>query len=123
MGRLDDKVAFVTGGTRGLGEAICRALAAEGAQVAVTGRTEADGQKVAQSIRDAGGRAEYVALDLSQEERVQGAILQAVEAFGKLTSWSTMLHPQSSSPDRQPVTSPKRPTAPSPRSRPRIGAR
>jgi NAD(P)-dependent dehydrogenase (short-subunit alcohol dehydrogenase family) len=84
MGRLDDKVAFVTGGTRGLGEAISRALAAEGAKVAVTGRTEADGQKVAQSIRDAGGVAEFISLDLSNEEWVEGAIAQTIETFGKL---------------------------------------
>lgn len=84
MGRLDNKVAFVTGGTRGLGEAISRALAANGAKVAVTGRNEGDGQKVAQSIKDAGGQAEYVSLDLSKEEWVEGAIQQTVEIFGEL---------------------------------------
>ena len=52
---LRGKVALVTGGSRGIGAATCRALAASGAKVAVNGRDEAAIQAVVASIRDAGG--------------------------------------------------------------------
>jgi NAD(P)-dependent dehydrogenase (short-subunit alcohol dehydrogenase family) len=57
---------------------------AEGASVAVTGRTESDGERVAKTVREAGGRAEFVRLDLSSEASVQEAIGRTVAEFGKL---------------------------------------
>jgi NAD(P)-dependent dehydrogenase (short-subunit alcohol dehydrogenase family) len=84
MGRLDGKVALVTGSTRGLGRVIAGALAAEGAAVAVTGRTTDDGTRVAREILDAGGTAEYVPLDLAEEGSVQAAATSTVARFGKL---------------------------------------
>ena len=50
MDRLKDKIALVTGGTRGLGEAISMALAKEGAKVAVTGRNAEGGERVEKEI-------------------------------------------------------------------------
>jgi meso-butanediol dehydrogenase / (S,S)-butanediol dehydrogenase / diacetyl reductase len=84
VGRMDSKVALVTGSTRGLGEAIARRFAAEGAAVVVTGRSIDDGQRVAKEIDAAGGRAEYVPFDLASEESVRTALDTAVELFGGL---------------------------------------
>jgi NAD(P)-dependent dehydrogenase (short-subunit alcohol dehydrogenase family) len=84
VGRLDDKVAIITGSTRGLGEAMARRFALEGASVLVTGRTEHDGEKVASEIRDGGGKAAYTYLDQGDEDSVRLAMDKAVEIFGKL---------------------------------------
>ena len=63
MGRLDGRVAWVTGGGRGIGRAIALALAADGAAVAVSSRTDAELQVVAGEIGRVGGRALAVAAD------------------------------------------------------------
>lgn len=83
-GRLGGKRAVVTGSTRGLGEAIAVMFGAEGAHVAVCGRSAEDGARVVGSIVEAGGRAEYIRLDLSDEQSVQQAIDRAAELFGGL---------------------------------------
>ena len=82
MGRLDGKVALVTGGTRGLGEAIARALASNGAQVVVTGRTESSGTRVADEIVASGGNASFARLELADEHSVIAAVDHTIETFG-----------------------------------------
>ena len=84
MDRLKDKVALVTGSTRGLGRAIATMFGEQGAKVAVTGRTAADGTKVVKAIRDAGGIAEFIRLDLADEQSVKDAMDKVVSVFGKL---------------------------------------
>ena len=64
--RLEGKVALVSGSTRGIGRSIAQMFAAEGAKVAVTGRTKERGQKVVDLIRGAGGEAEFFELDVSR---------------------------------------------------------
>jgi NAD(P)-dependent dehydrogenase (short-subunit alcohol dehydrogenase family) len=84
--RLEDKVALVTGSTRGIGRAIAVRFAREGAKVVVTGRTEDAGRDVEREIRDAGGEAIYVRTDMAQEDDVVAAVRAAVDTFGKLTT-------------------------------------
>jgi NAD(P)-dependent dehydrogenase (short-subunit alcohol dehydrogenase family) len=82
--RLDGKVALVSGSTRGIGRTIAEMFAREGAKVAVTGRTVDRGEKVVAGIREAGGDAEFFALDINSEDSVRGVIEGTVERFGKL---------------------------------------
>ncbi len=63
--RLEDRGALVTGSTDGIGVAIAHALAGEGAHVIVSGRNEGRGNSVVASITASGGRADFVAADLS----------------------------------------------------------
>ncbi len=84
MGRLDGKVALVTGGTRGIGKGIVSRFAAEGARVVFLGRTVADGEAVEKEVRTAGGEAGFVPCDISDESSVVSAVESTVERYGGL---------------------------------------
>jgi NAD(P)-dependent dehydrogenase (short-subunit alcohol dehydrogenase family) len=85
MGRVDGKVAVVTGGAEGLGRATCLLLAQEGAKVAVTDINDTSGQAVAAEISSAGGIAKYWHLDVSDEGQVQSVFGNVAEAFGDIS--------------------------------------
>lgn len=88
MQKLEGKVAFVAGASRGIGAAIASALADNGAAVAVAARTEQEGKvpgtigAVADSIVARGGRALAVRCDVTSEQSVDNAIAAAVAEFG-----------------------------------------
>ncbi len=84
MNRVKGKVALVTGGAAGLGEAMARMLAREGAKVAVTDVNDKDGERVAEAIRGSGGEAFFVHHDVSDDAAWQAAMTKTLERFGRL---------------------------------------
>ena len=83
-GSLKDKVALITGGTSGIGEAAARQLARAGAKVVVAGRRENEGQAVVKAIENAGGQALFVKTDVSREADVKALVDKTVAKFGRL---------------------------------------
>jgi len=84
MGRVQGKVAIVTGGRKGLGRASAILLAKEGAKVVITDRKAEGAQDVLEDIRQSGGAAIFVQQDVSKEEDWQRIMKEAVDRFGKL---------------------------------------
>lgn len=81
MGRVDGKVALISGGARGMGAAHARALIAEGARVVVGDILDDDGAALA---KDLGAAARFVHLDVTQPDQWKAAVQTAVTQFGKL---------------------------------------
>jgi NAD(P)-dependent dehydrogenase (short-subunit alcohol dehydrogenase family) len=81
---FNNKVALVTGGTSGIGEATAIAFAREGAKVIVAGRRQAEGTAVVEKIRTMSGDAIFVRADVTQEEDIQNLVSKAVEHYGRL---------------------------------------
>jgi NAD(P)-dependent dehydrogenase (short-subunit alcohol dehydrogenase family) len=84
MNRVQGKVAIVTGAAQGIGRAIAKLLADEGAAVAVTDVQDPAGEAVAEEIRKAGGKARYWRLDVSQEADVARVFAEVAKEFGRL---------------------------------------
>ena len=84
MGRVQDKVAIVTGGASGVGRADALLLAREGARVVLTDIDEKNGEKVAKEISDAGGTGRFLKHDISSEADWQRVIQFAKDTFGGL---------------------------------------
>ena len=84
MGRMDNKIAVLTGGAKGIGQATSALLAAEGAQVAITDIDAAEGERAAAQIRNAGGTARFWQLDVADEDGVERTFAAIEHAFGTI---------------------------------------
>jgi NAD(P)-dependent dehydrogenase (short-subunit alcohol dehydrogenase family) len=84
MSPFQNKVALVTGGTSGIGQATALAFARAGAKVVVSGRREKEGQAVVASIKNTGGEALFVQADVSRESDVIALVDKTVSTYGRL---------------------------------------
>ncbi|AWC23096.1 Cyclopentanol dehydrogenase [Aminobacter sp. MSH1] len=85
VGRLQGKVAIISGGATGMGGAASRLFAAEGAKVAIIDRNGEQAAATAGQIRDAGGEAQHFVADVSQEADVNTAVTAVTAAYGPAT--------------------------------------
>ncbi len=82
--RLADKVALITGGTSGIGEATALIFAKEGAKVAITGRNESRGHAVTARILEQGGKAVFIRTDVRRANECRRAVDETLVAFGRV---------------------------------------
>lgn len=84
MGKLDGKVALVTGGSRGIGRAIAMAYAREGARLVLAARGREDLESALKEIRGAGGMADGLVTDLSKAREVKRLVQTAIQSQGSI---------------------------------------
>ena len=82
--RLEHKIAIVTGGGTGIGEAIAKVFAREGTKVAITGRRKDELERVVREIERKGGQALALQGSVTNEQDVQDAVAATVRTFGRL---------------------------------------
>jgi len=85
MGRLNGKVALITGGASGMGKVASHLFAREGAKVVLTDVADEAGEAVAAAIRDQGAQAAYVHADVSRASDAEAMVRFAIDTFGGLT--------------------------------------
>ena len=84
-GKLEGKVAIITGGDSGIGRAVAIAYAMEGANVAITYNVnDEDAQKTKSLVEDRGGQCLPIKMDVRKPEECESAVQQTVDKFGKL---------------------------------------
>lgn len=84
MGKMDGKVALVTGGNSGIGKATAHVFAREGARVVIAARNADRGEKVVREISDAGGEAMFLVTDVAKVADVERMVAKTVGCFGRL---------------------------------------
>ena len=84
MGRLEGKVALITGASKGMGAAEAQLFASEGARVIIADILDAEGRKVETDIKEMGFNAKYLHLDVRNEDEWNDAIGETIDTFGKL---------------------------------------
>jgi NAD(P)-dependent dehydrogenase (short-subunit alcohol dehydrogenase family) len=82
--RFENKVALITGGTSGIGEAVAKLFAREGAKVAITGRNEARGHAITARILESGGSAIFLRTDVRKAAECQRAVDETLLSFERL---------------------------------------
>ena len=82
--RLENKVALISGGARGMGAAEARLFAGEGAKVVIGDVLDEDGRQTEAAINEVGGECLFVHLDVTDEDSWEQAVLETVSRFGKL---------------------------------------
>ena len=82
--RLADKVALITGGTSGIGQATALLFSEEGARIAITGRNASRGQEVVRKIKEAGKEAIFVKADVCISEECSQTVEKTLQAFGRI---------------------------------------
>ncbi len=82
--RLENKVAIVTGGASGIGEATAKTFAREGARVLIADKNVTEGERVRDEIRKSGGTAEFAATDILEPAEIEAMVQAAVGTFGRL---------------------------------------
>jgi NAD(P)-dependent dehydrogenase (short-subunit alcohol dehydrogenase family) len=82
--KLTDKVAIITGGNSGIGEATAELFSREGARVCITGRNEKRCQEVVARIKKAGGQAIFVLADVRSPDECRKTVQATLEAFGRV---------------------------------------
>ncbi len=84
MGKLDGKVALVTGGSGGIGSATLRRFVKEGAAVVCADIDEEGGEKIVEELQSSGGRARFARCDVTKLEEITASVNSAVEEFGRI---------------------------------------
>ena len=84
MDRLKDKVALITGGGSGIGQASCLLFGQEGAKVMIADYAVEGGRQTVQQVKAAGGEARFVQADVSKSADVQNMIAQTVQTYGRV---------------------------------------
>lgn len=84
MDRVKDKVAIITGGANGIGEATAKLLAREGASVAIVDIDDGNGKKVASEIKSSGGSASFWHMDVAKEEEVKQVFTDIYSKYSQL---------------------------------------
>ena len=84
MGKIDGRIALITGATSGMGEAFAKLFAAEGATVIVVGRNDERGHAVVKEIEDAGGKADFIRCDVSIKNDVEELKKQFLSKYSRL---------------------------------------
>src|SRR6185437_16300805 len=84
MGRLESKVAIITGAASGMGQATAIRFAGEGAAVVIADLNAAGGEATVRECRENGGRAIFQRADVAAERDIEGLVARAVKEFGRL---------------------------------------
>ncbi len=82
--RLNERIAIITGGAKGIGKAISRAFAKEGAIVVIAARDRGAIEQAAEEIRASGGRADTIPTDVRYEEQIKDMVRYALDGYGRI---------------------------------------